>query len=129
MRIMITAAALSVGVLAFTGCATSTPNATTSPKAPSVELPQKVQGKIDLATLQDHEVQMLQREQDVLLKVRLCVAPDGTVADAKLVSASGHNSYDMAVVSSIQKWKYQPYVANDKAMRVCKTVRVQYNAG
>ena len=128
MRIMITAAALSVGVLAFTGCSTTTPTSATSPKAPSMELPQRVQGDIDLAALQGYEVQKLQRERDVLLKVRLCVAPDGTVADAKLVKASGHNSYDMAVVSSIQKWQYKPYAA-EKDMRVCKTVRIQYDAG
>lgn len=128
MRIMITAAALSVGVLAFTGCATSTPTASTSPSAPTMQLPTRVSGGIDLTGLQTHEVQMLQREGDILLKVRLCVAPDGSVADAKLVQASGHNSYDMAVVASIQNWKYRPYAA-DKDMRVCKTVRVQYEAG
>ncbi len=128
MKSMIAATVLGIGVLAFAGCSTTTPTAKTTPKAPSMELPAKVAGKISLDRLQGHEVQMLQRAGDVLLKVRLCVAPDGTVADAKLVEASGHNSYDMAVVSSIKSWQYQPYKA-EKDMRVCKTVRVQYDAG
>lgn len=127
----IAVATLTLGLGALVGCASTTTKAATPSaalQAPNVELPKRISGTIDLAALKSHEVMKLQREREVTLRVRLCVAPDGTVAEAKLVSPSGHNKYDQAVVSSIRSWKYQPYAAATD-MRVCKTVRVMYDAG
>ena len=128
----IAVATLTLGLGALVGCASTTTSKPAASAAalpgPSVELPKRISGTIDLAALQSHEVMKLQREQEVTLRVRLCVAPDGSVAEAKLVSPSGHANYDKAVVSSIRSWKYRPYTAATN-MRVCKTVRVMYDAG
>lgn len=133
MKSIFVAAVLTASAMAFAGCAATTPNATApNATAPKVvrkgKMPKRIQGKISLASVQDTQMMMLDRAQEVLLKVRLCVAPDGSVSDAKLVAPSGYDGYDKAVVDSIKAWRYQPYKAA-KNMRMCKTVRVQYNAG
>lgn len=40
--------------------------------------------------------------------VQLTVAPDGSVAEADVVSSSGHTAWKDAVLSAVRHWQYQP---------------------
>lgn len=59
----------------------------------------------------------------VTADVRVCVAPDGSVADVELSKSSGLTVYDRAVVTGASRWSYEPFAAD--APR-CDDVAVAY---
>lgn len=119
-------AALCVGTAAYAGCA-STPARTAVLHQSLDPATPRISGGIDLHRVPDHEIQMLQRAGGVRSSVRVCIAPDGSVTAAELVTPSGLKHYDAAVTANVRAWKYRPYTAR-KDMRVCKTVRIDYDA-
>src|SRR5689334_23065895 len=57
----------------------------------------------------------------VTSKVRLCVATDGAVDGVTLLSSSGLDAYDQAVLASVQDWQYET-----PTERTCEKLDVSY---
>lgn len=69
---------------------------------------------------------MLSTTRDRLeLGVRVCVAPDGSVADVQLEQPSGSAELDQAAQNDIRQWRFEPYAA-PATIRVCKQVALGY---
>ena len=46
--------------------------------------------------------------KDGQVVVQLTVRPDGSVADAHVVSSSGHTAWKDTVLGTVQHWRYKP---------------------
>jgi len=59
--------------------------------------------------------------------VRLCVAPDGRVAEVAIARSSGMPEFDRALVSGAEGWTYQPFPGASDA-KVCEHFAISYIA-
>jgi TonB family protein len=65
----------------------------------------------------------------VVATVKLCVAADGSVSDARLLKPTGYKAYDEKLVTVMMKsWRYKPFMVNGNAEPVCTTVMFVYRA-
>ena len=59
----------------------------------------------------------LRRGIEGWVKVEFTILEDGTVADAVVLESEPGNTFDREALRALEKWKFQPKVANRKAMR------------
>jgi TonB family protein len=59
--------------------------------------------------------------------VRVCVASDGGVTSAALLSSTGYTAYDELLLSAVHRWRYRPYLVNGTPVAVCGTVTFLYS--
>ena len=64
--------------------------------------------------------------RQVTAAVKLCVAPDGKVDKVDLLTSSGVDDYDRAVVDGMTSWRYAAYAA-PTSLHVCERVDVSYH--
>ena len=50
----------------------------------------------------------MQRETEGVVRVRLTIAPDGTVSEAVVVAAQPPGLFDAAALEAVRRWRYQP---------------------
>jgi len=50
----------------------------------------------------------LEREKEGLVRVRLTIAPDGTVSEAVVVASEPAGLFDAAALDAVRRWRYQP---------------------
>jgi len=50
----------------------------------------------------------LEREKEGVVRVRLTIAPDGTVSEAVVVAAEPAGMFDAAALDAVRRWRYQP---------------------
>lgn len=119
---------LIVAALAFTGCAANAPH-TTEPQTASIAFPKRVTGGDDLPTVRRlNRAIETRHDGQVNAQVRICVAPDGQVASAELLSSSGLADYDRELLTAVESWTFEPYAAPAET-RVCERLDVSYRAG
>jgi len=58
-------------------------------------------------------------------RVRLCVAPTGTVDAVALLSSSGLTAFDAAVLVDVARWRFAAYPA-PTGTRVCQATTIAY---
>ena len=58
--------------------------------------------------------------------VRMCLNKQGQVAGQSIVKSSGYADYDARLLTSIRRWRYQPYRANGMAVALCTQVTFIY---
>ena len=50
----------------------------------------------------------LEAEKEGIVRLRITIAPDGSVAKAEIVSAQPRGWFDSAAVKAVMQWRYQP---------------------
>lgn len=50
----------------------------------------------------------LEREKEGVVRVRLTIAPDGTVSEAVVVASEPAGLFDAAALDAVRRWRYQP---------------------
>jgi hypothetical protein len=58
-------------------------------------------------------------------RLRICVAPDGTVASVDVDKSSGVTAYDRLLAADVATWEYQSYDA-PAHLKVCQRAKVTY---
>jgi len=56
----------------------------------------------------------------------VCVAADGSVAQASLRVPTKYAEYDAALQSAIERWRYRPYMVDGAPVPACSTVEFHY---
>jgi protein TonB len=64
--------------------------------------------------------------QRVQAVVKMCLSARGEVVDATPVQSSGYPEYDALIVTTMQAWKYQPYLVDNQPAPVCTQVTFIY---
>lgn len=65
-------------------------------------------------TLDDYPAESLAAREQGGTMVRYLVGDDGTVTEAKVISASGSSRLDEAAVAIVKRWRFQPALHNGK---------------
>jgi TonB family protein len=131
MKTLGLALTLALGSIAFAGCAAPAQSsaAPADPQAASLTFPARTSGADELPEVRRfNRAVQVEHAGQVKAQVRVCVTPDGNVAAAELVESSGVESYDQALISSVERWTYEPYQAPAET-RVCQQLEVAYSAG
>ena len=58
---------------------------------------------------------------------KFCVAETGEVSDVKVLQPSPYRTYDEDVIRKMQRWKFQPYLEDGKAIAVCSAITFIYS--
>lgn len=58
--------------------------------------------------------------------VKLCIAADGSVGSARMLSPTKYAAYDARLVAAVAGWRYEPYRLNGTPVAACSTVRFVY---
>jgi len=59
---------------------------------------------------------------------KVCVAPDGSVANVSLMQSTGFPSYDQTAVKQIRAWRYRPFTVRHAPPLVCAAMVFIYHA-
>ena len=68
-------------------------------------------------------------ENEGAAEVRVCIAPNGSVENATLVSSSGHEDLDATAVALMKAGRYKAETKDGHPIGGCKIFRVTYGAG
>jgi TonB family protein len=59
---------------------------------------------------------------------KVCVDPSGAVDEASVITSSGSVRWDHDLADGIHAWKFQPYLVNGAAVRVCTSYTFRWKA-
>ncbi len=60
--------------------------------------------------------------------VSVCIAPDGAIADVRVVESSTDKAFDEAALVWARQARYRPQLENGQPVYGCREVRVEINA-
>ncbi len=116
--------ALVTASLLAVGCA-GAPKSTT--KTYAADAPRRISGDTNIELDARYRAQVTTvagGELDGALK--LCVAPDGSVEDVRVIRSTGIGDYDRKAMKQVAGWRYEPYAAPSSDTRVCQNVSLVY---
>jgi len=67
-----------------------------------------------------------QGQQSLSAVILLCVSKSGAVSKQRVLKSSGYLEYDAKLVNRVQKWRYEPYLANGHPIAICTQLRFDY---
>ncbi len=105
------------------------------PKIPEIVdlLPQRlmgmrIRGKTAIHPPRDVYDQMYRSgRHEATAVIGVCIATNGTVSSARLVTGTGYPAYDEVLVGAVRGWLYRPYAENGTPVPACSTVKFQYS--
>jgi TonB family protein len=59
------------------------------------------------------------RGDEYVAQIRICVGPNGTVTDLKVLRPAGLPVIDMQIPKVIPTWKYRPYLVEGRPTPFC----------
>jgi periplasmic protein TonB len=117
------------GVLGGVGDAPPPPPRAQEPQiVPQVALEQqRIAGEKNILPPDEVRLQLRRDGKDrVVAVVKMCLNASGNVSDLKLLKSSGYDAYDRKIRSTMQGWRYRPFMVNSKAVPVCTSVTFIY---
>jgi TonB family protein len=63
----------------------------------------------------------------VVATVKMCLSARGNVNKLVILKSSGYPSYDRRIKAEMLRWKYSPFMVNNKPIPVCTSVTFIYN--
>jgi len=87
----------------------------------------RISGETQIQAPDTVKTEMMRDGKDKTLgTLKICIATDGGISSASVLSSTKYPAYDSKLLSSVRSWKYKPYLVNMTPMPVCSTVTFVY---
>lgn len=122
--------------IVFSGTGTSLVPPPPPPPPPAANVPQsileglRVSGTKSIVPDPPTRATMVQaKKARVVAVMKVCIDDKGSVSSVTQLKSSGFPAYDRKILAEMQKWIYNPYKQNGRAVPVCSTVTLAYDVG